>query len=695
MSKKIALAITLISIMFASIFVGIPVAALDFDGSANGERQVVVPGILADEIFQEWNYTYWQKSSMTIGFTQYGETLTDQDPLGAGSEYGVGLTYPSAEEDSHKNHVGYVAEHIATPTISGGPSPGGLIYIPIEGWQLFWKWNPNSVGYQIDPSWHVSMAIYGNHSAPYGTRARLDVKLPEELGYESLGAKIITNTSRLFALKTHFYTYNETLLTDLAIDPVVFEIELIYVFYKNTKKLVQFWTIQYLRSEYGAVDVVFRRLTDFSVDNKFQDYQNENFACFFPTQRNMSDEGTNAYMMDIYGDGDYGWQHALATGCDYWPQNYSLGLAWTNSTISHWDPDDAQHHVAFIAYYPNVSNWDTDNWNWYLTNMWTQWKKNQNLNYQFLNPNRVSVEDNAYLADPGLINEVETNPGSFVALTTRYSGQPRTNEYFEYIDDGTVRYAASPLMMGQWNFTLTSATANRMAKFVNVMGVTNCSDYFGYHFNEPSSYYQTGGTPGSHYSGDWDSRDYYNGGRTLSEIKYLLAEVFNSTYKLSSQHDDVNGEPLDMSNWYPFAGVEWVYMDPINSIEYVWNNSWIKRDIGTQSYADDGPDEQDATSQNATWIYGDTLAHNGMVFTEFVHTLWTLLVEPKSVWTLVATYPLTVRLILLGKLCGTPLTLWVERLDLSCLKLVLLTSTLSRPMRPILTRSQTIVLLGL
>jgi hypothetical protein len=117
-----------------------------------------------------------------------------------------------------------------------------LIYIPIEGWQLFWKWANGSVGKNIDPSWHISMAIYGNHSAPYGTRARLDVKLASELGYEAQGMKVITNTSRLLAVKTHFYTYNETLLTELALDPVVFEIELIYVFFKNTKKLVQFWT---------------------------------------------------------------------------------------------------------------------------------------------------------------------------------------------------------------------------------------------------------------------------------------------------------------------------------------------------------------------------------------------------------------------------------------------------------------------
>jgi hypothetical protein len=58
---------------------------------------------------------------MTVGFTEYGETVTDQDPLGVGSDYGVGLTYPSAEEDSESDNygIGYVCEHIACPTISG------------------------------------------------------------------------------------------------------------------------------------------------------------------------------------------------------------------------------------------------------------------------------------------------------------------------------------------------------------------------------------------------------------------------------------------------------------------------------------------------------------------------------------------------------------------------------------------------
>jgi hypothetical protein len=589
--KKIALAITLISIMFASTFVGVPLVALDWDGADNAERQVVTPGILFDEMFPEWNHTYWQKNSLTLGFTEYGETVTDQDPLGAGSDYGVGLTYPSVPVDDDGSGAAYVCEHIACPTISGGPSPGGLIYVPVEGWQLFWKWKEDSVGYNIDPSWHVSMAIYGNHSAPFGDRARLDVKLASELGYEPQGAKVITNTSRLFALKTHFYTYNETLLTDLALDPVVFEIELIYVFFKNTKKVVQFWTVQYLRSEYGAVDVVFRRLTDWSVDNKFQDYQNENFACFFPSSTNpraVSPETAS---------------HKFWTGCDYWPQNYSLGLAWTNATIEHWDPDDAQHHIGYIAYYPNCSNWDTDNWSWYMTNIWTQWKKNQFWQvvpgeYIRLDPERTSIEDPIYVG-LGKATETTTGPGP---LTTRFSEQPRTNEYQDYPDfvDGVVRFAASPLMLGQWNFTLTSATAKRMAKFVNVMGVTNCSETFGY----------VG--PDKHYSYDWDSTFNLRGGRTISEIKYLLAEVFNSTYKLSSLWSgDQTGLPLDLTTWFPFSGCRWL------SRQDDFENVWIRKDVGYWGDCHGPPPEGGwwFDPRNTTFIFGDSAAHNGAVFT--------------------------------------------------------------------------------
>jgi hypothetical protein len=137
-----------------------------------------------------------------------------------------------------------------------------------------------------------------------------------------------------------------------------------------------------------------------------------------------------------------------------------------------------------------------------------------------------------------------------------------------------------------------------MAKFVNVMGVTNCSKTFGYVDN--------------HYHGDWDSAYLQSGGRTISEIKYLLKEVFNPLYKLSTDNDhaqrvEVNNEDLDISNWYPFAGVDWNYKY-CNA-----NNTHIAYDIGSES---DGPDEVvDASAINSTWIYGDTLAHNGMVFT--------------------------------------------------------------------------------
>jgi hypothetical protein len=161
-------------------------------------------------------------------------------------------------------------------------------------------------------------------------------------------------------------------------------------------------------------------------------------------------------------------------------------------------------------------------------------------------------------------------------------------------------------MMGQWNFTLTSATAQRMAKFVNVMGVTNCSDTFGY-VDSPLEY-------------DWDENPNLDGTRTISEVKYLLSEVFNSTYKLSSQWKDASGAglggiglPMDVSTWYPFAGVEWV------GLERAWQNTWVKKKIGANlcwrlpegNWIWEGP----ADPYNTTFIYGDSEAHNGMVFT--------------------------------------------------------------------------------
>jgi hypothetical protein len=89
----------------------LPVTALSWNG-ASGERQVVVPGILYDEMFPEYNYTYWQKNSLTFGFTAYGETVTDKDPLHAGSWYGVGLTYPSVPVEDDGSGAAYVAEHM-------------------------------------------------------------------------------------------------------------------------------------------------------------------------------------------------------------------------------------------------------------------------------------------------------------------------------------------------------------------------------------------------------------------------------------------------------------------------------------------------------------------------------------------------------------------------------------------------------
>jgi hypothetical protein len=174
-----------------------------------------------------------------------------------------------------------------------------------------------------------------------------------------------------------------------------------------------------------------------------------------------------------------------------------------------------------------------------------------------------------------------------------------------------LHFAASPLMMGQWNFTLTSATAKRMAKFVNVMGVTNCSDYFGYDNSDRSDWGL------GHYVYDWDSRSGYFGTRTISEIKYLLSEVFNSTYKLSSNWFDVYptgkggvpGDPLDVSQWYPFAGVEWRY------IEDAWGNSWIKKFAGNDGTLGDGWFYATGSARNCTFIFGDSVAHNGMVFT--------------------------------------------------------------------------------
>jgi len=395
------------------------------------------------------------------------------------------------------------------------------------------------------------MAIFGNETSPHNVRARVGVKRPEELGLGT-GVQIITNTSRLFAAKVTLYCHNET-LTEVGVGPTVFRIVETIVFFKNTKKIVQFWSIEYLRTEAPAVDVVFRRLTDFDIDQKYQDFEDEGFTVFFPT-------GTN----ETSGVGSD--KHAFWTGCDYWPQNYSLAVTWTNETIEHWTEPDASHHVGFIAYFPNCSNWNTDDWNYYLYNLHVQWEDPvARRAWQNLNP-----------PGPG------TGP-----LSVRFGGQPTTREY-RAIDAS--HYVGANLLMGQWNFTLTSATTRRKAMFVNVLGITNCSNWFGY-VEEP-------------FRGDWDSWSHYCGGRTISEIKYLLSEVFNATYKLSSEWLDVNGVELSLDSWYPFSGVH------SEGLEYVWNNTWIKRSIGEWEevffYGD---------PRNTTFIYGESVAHNGMVFT--------------------------------------------------------------------------------
>lgn len=137
--------------------------------------------------------------------------------------------------------------------------------------------------------------------------------------------------------------------------------------------------------------------------------------------------------------------------------------------------------------------------------------------------------------------------------------------------------------MGQWNFTLTSATTRRRAEFVNVLGITNCSSTFGY--------------VGDMWSYDWDSGAELGGGRTISEIKYLLSECFNATYKLSSEHADAGGSYYDLSSWFPFSGVDWA------DIQYLWNNTWIERTVVNRD------------SRNTTFLYGESDLHNGMLFT--------------------------------------------------------------------------------
>jgi hypothetical protein len=99
----------------------------------------------------------------------------------------------------------------------------------------------------------------------------------------------------------------------------------------------------------------------------------------------------------------------------------------------------------------------------------------------------------------------------------------------------------------------------------------------------------------------------------MSEVKYLLAECFNSTYKLSSVWDDNMGEPLDVSSWFPFSGVSWGDPRTGAGLGYAANNTWIKRVVGVKYNNEIG--WIGYNPRNTTFIYGDSDAHNGMVFT--------------------------------------------------------------------------------
>jgi len=271
--------------ILATVLISVPVTAKDFV-SASGERQLVVSGTLYDELFPEWeNATHWQKQSVGFGFTAYGEMVTDKS---SGSVYGVGLSYPLNLDDDEGI---YPSEHIATPAISGQEWK----YFPIEGWQLYWKYKTGTPA-QLDPNWHVSMAIYGNSSST--EKARICVK--------PISTTIITNTSRLFVGEVVVHTYNSTLISK-GLEPENFEIKVVFVFYKDTKKVASYWTVTYLASEAGEISAVFRRITDLDVDQKFQDGQTECFATFFANKDKASwQEG-----------GESGDTHLFWTGCEY------------------------------------------------------------------------------------------------------------------------------------------------------------------------------------------------------------------------------------------------------------------------------------------------------------------------------------------------------------------------------------------
>ncbi len=115
------------SVLLLFSLVVLPIPANDYIDE-DGEKQFIAYGMLHDELFPEWeNSTYWQKESIGIGFTAFGEMVTDRLD---DSDYGGGLTYPLHVDE---NNGVYPCEHIATPAHSGGST----IYYPTEGWQLY------------------------------------------------------------------------------------------------------------------------------------------------------------------------------------------------------------------------------------------------------------------------------------------------------------------------------------------------------------------------------------------------------------------------------------------------------------------------------------------------------------------------------------------------------------------------------
>ena len=554
MCRKTALSIMLTTLILTStVLLSLPVNALDSTFTEGGERQLVVYGNLNQELFPEYNYSYWQKRGISFGFTACGEMVTDQGTNPDNPYYGVGLTYPTEIDYSNYPYVDYPSEHTATPVSDQAGAP----YTPVEGWQLYWRWASGSRK-TIDPGWHLSMAVYGNVPEPSGYLARLDISFPT--------TTIITNTSRLFIAETVLQTEDETLWERFGWSPNVIEISCTFVFYKATKKIIQFWRLEYLLGEAVGIECIFRRLTAFAIDNKFQHGGKEGFAVFFPSSRNSS---TLPGPTGLPACETSNMHHAFWTGCDYWPYNYSLALVWTNASVHIWDPPEGesnvpQHHIGFVAYYPNCSNWDTDNW--------------FHFTYSLGSPDQ-----------PGNLFYGE-------GLGRRFGQQPFSVEASK-ID--AAHYTGANLLMGQWNFTLTASTARRKAQFVNVIGITNCSETFGYHGGHPTDPAFPSHRVGDLWSGDWNSLDGpggLSGGRTISEIKYMLADVFNCTYKLSSDWVDAGGLNLDLSNWYPFTGV--VY----DRMEYVSNNTWIKKRIGWDA-------------RNTTFICGESSAHYGSIFT--------------------------------------------------------------------------------